>query len=61
MSNISNACIMCRLFFHLNYIVYKVELVDKEDGINLMKGEHYNIISHLLSHAKVAYLFTHTT
>jgi hypothetical protein len=48
---------MCRLSFRsLDYIVYKLELLDKgHDGINLVKGKHYNIISHHpLSHTKVA-------
>jgi hypothetical protein len=57
MLNIDGACIMCGLF--PIYGVYKVELVDKEFGIKFMKGKHYNIIPHCLSHTKKAYLFTH--
>ncbi len=43
----------------LNYIVYKVELVDKRYRINFMKQKHYDNIPHPLSHTKVVYLFKH--
>jgi hypothetical protein len=57
-TSICNACIMCRFFTSI-YIIYEVEFVDKRYRINLMKGKHYNIIPHPLSHTKVACLFTH--
>jgi len=50
---------MCKLFFLLDYIVYKVKLVDKRYEINLMKGKHYNIIPYPLSHTKIVYIFNH--
>ncbi len=51
-------CTMCRLFISFIYIVYKIEFINKGYEINFMKGKHYNIISHLLSHTKVVYLCT---